>query len=298
MYRIDKDVFLIKLYPVLRLLRPQQWVKNFFVLAPLFFSPFQVTRIDAVHALLGFLLFCAMSSAVYILNDYADREQDQLHSQKKHRPIASGEVSTTTAFCVFALLLLVSFIGGWLLSLIFFLILGIYFLNNVAYSYFLKNYSLIDILSIAFGFVLRVLAGAALIYVKPSVWILICTILLALFLAIAKRRDDLVQALTQDHRVSLKGYTIKFIDSCMTMVLSALFVCYVLYTTDRNVMRHMHTTHLYLTVPFVFIGIIRYLQITLVEKHSASPTKILFSDKFIFFTILGWLITFTGLLYF
>jgi 4-hydroxybenzoate polyprenyltransferase len=188
-------------------------------------------------------------------------------------------------------------VGAWLLSPDFFVIAATYLVLNLAYSFGLKHVSILDVMIIAIGFVLRVEAGSTLIGVSPSVWIIVCTGLLALFLAIAKRRDDIVQALGQDHRKSLDGYSKPFLDATLTMVLGALLVSYAIYTTDDQVIARMGTDRLYLTVPFVLAGIMRYLQITMVEERSGSPTRIVLTDRFMIAVILGWTATVAALLY-
>ncbi|MGH8607288.1 MAG: decaprenyl-phosphate phosphoribosyltransferase [Gammaproteobacteria bacterium] len=282
---------------LLTLMRPHQWVKNAFVLAPLFFTPAAVSTHSVFIVLTGMLVFCALSSAVYILNDYADRGSDRLHPEKCHRPLAAGTVTVITATTLLGFLVLVGLSMGFMLSRGFFMIALCYLALNLAYSLWLKHVSIVDIVLIAIGFILRVEAGSALIQVRPSVWILVCTSLLALFLAVAKRRDDLVQALGNDHRKSLKGYNLRFVDTVLVICLSALLVSYTIYTTDANVMERLGTDHLYFTVPFVFCGVLRYLQVTMVEERSGSPTKILISDRFLHVTVFGWILVFGMLIY-
>jgi len=168
---------------------------------------------------------------------------------------------------------------------------------NLAYSFGLKDVAILDVLIIALGFTLRVQAGAILIDIAPSAWIVITTGLLALFLALAKRRDDLARNLGGDHRKSLNGYTLAYLDVAATIMLGALLVAYMIYTTDANVMKELHTEKIYYTTPFVVAGILRYLQIALVEKGSGSPTDVVLSDRFLIATILGWAITFGVLIH-
>ena len=281
----------------LRLMRVHQWVKNVFVLAPLFFTPDMLSAANVAHALLGFVCFCALSSAVYVINDYADREADRLHPSKANRPLASGAVSTVQAFVLMSVLMAAGLGGAFALSVPFFLVLLAYFLLNLAYSFVLKHVAILDVIVIALGFVLRVEGGGQLIGVDLSVWIVICAGLLALFLAIAKRRDDLIKTLGEDHRPSLAGYNKPFLDASLTLVLGALLVSYVIYTTDDEVIARMGSDKLYLTIPFVLAGILRYLQITLVEERSESPTLIVLKDRFLIVTILGWIATFAVLMY-
>ena len=279
------------------LVRVPQWIKNGFVLAPLFFTPQAVSSQTVTRVLLGMLCFCLISSCVYIINDLSDREADRSHPKKCRRPLAAGTVSTAEALILLTVLCAVGFAGAVSLSGSFALILALYFSINLAYSFGLKHRPIIDLLAISTGFVLRVDAGARLIHVEPSEWILICTGFLALFLAIAKRRDDLVKDVGTGHRPSLHGYTTQYLDVAATMVLGALLVSYAIYTTDNDVMARLGSERLYLTVPFVLAGILRYLQIALVEERSGSPTTIVLTDRFMIVTIAGWIATFAALIY-
>ena len=283
---------------LIRLLRPRQWVKNVFVAAPLFFTPTLFGVEMAVQVFLGFLAFCLVSSAVYILNDYLDREADRLHPIKRTRPLAAGTVSVPVAALIFAVLLFAGVVLALVLDYLFFTLLMFYFGLNLAYSAVLKRVAIVDLICVAIGFVLRVQAGSVLIDVVPSVRILNCTGLLAMFLILAKRRDDLVKQLDQSHRASLGGYNLGYLDVCIAMVLGALLVAYMIYTIDPAVGARLRTRRLFLTVPFVLAGIMRYLQITLVEKRSGSPTVIATSDPFMMLAILGWLATIVALVYF
>lgn len=283
--------------PAIRLLRPKDWVKNAFVLAPLFFTPDAVTLRNIWMVALGFVSFCAESSAVYIINDYVDREADRHHPDKRNRPLAAGTVSVPLAFAMLA-----GLAGGGLvlaarLDLKFAAIVAGYLAVNLLYSLRLKQMAIIDVLLVSIGFVLRVDGGAALIRVPPSVWIIICTGLLALFLALAKRRDDLVKQVDAGHRAALRGYTVRFVDTSITAVLGGLLVSYLIYTTDPQVIQRFGTDQLYLTTPFVIAGVLRYLQITMVEERSGSPTAIAVSDRFLILAVVGWVITFAALMY-
>jgi 4-hydroxybenzoate polyprenyltransferase len=284
--------------PILRLLRPHQWVKNLFVAAPLFFTPAMLTPGALVRVLLGILCFSALASATYVLNDWCDRESDRRHPVKRKRPLAAGEVGATPALVLALGLALGSFaLALLLLPPAFGAVLAGYLVQSLAYSFWLKRIAIVDVLVIAIGFVLRVYAGGFLIGVTPTVWIVACTLLLALFLALAKRRDDLVRGLEQDHRPSLAGYNTAFLDTAIAVVLAALLVCYLLYTTQPENMARLHSDKLFLTAPFVIAGVLRYLQITIVEQRSGSPTRMALVDRFLQLTILGWVATFAWLLY-
>lgn len=282
---------------MLKLIRVHQWIKNAFVAAPLFFSPAAFDTPNALLVLAGVLCFCAVSSAIYILNDYVDREADRQHPKKRRRPLAAGTVTVPHALTVMVLLGVGGLGGAVFLSVEFFEILGAYAVLNVLYCFWLKNLSIVDLIVISAGFVLRIEAGAELIHAPSSVWIVLCTGFLAMFLAIAKRRDDVVTALGETHRKSLRGYNRSFLDSALVIVLGGVLVSYTIYTTDRTVMESLGSERLYLTVPFVLAGVLRYLQITQVEERSGSPTRIVVTDAFLILTILGWIATFALLIH-
>jgi decaprenyl-phosphate phosphoribosyltransferase len=279
------------------LLRPHQWVKNLFILAPLFFTPIALTRPNILATAMGFVAFCALASAVYVLNDYRDREADRLHPRKRLRPLAAGTVRPGAALALAAALFVAGGALAYGLPGRFAQICALYVALNIAYSLFLKRVSILDVLVIAIGFVLRVEAGGQLIAVEPTAWITIMSGLLALFLALAKRRDDLSQSLDTSHRKSLEGYSKPFLDGAVAIVLGALLVAYLVYTTNEAVMARLGSRHLFYTAPFVVAGILRYLQIMLVEERSGAPTLVVLTDRFLIVTILGWVATFAALIY-
>lgn len=285
------------LLPLLRLARPRQWVKNAFVAAPLFFSPWAVNAASVGAVATAIVVFCLLSSAVYVINDWFDRDADRLHPEKRLRPLASGAVAPGAAI-VFALVLLgLAAALATLLPPRFAVAAIAYLVLNLAYSMGLKRIAILDVLAVAAGFVLRVDAGAIAVGVAPSVWIMLATGLLALFLALAKRRDDLVRTLGEGHRASLAGYNLRFVDTSLAVVLGALLVCYLIYTADAETVRRFGTDRLWLTAPFVVAGVMRYLQVTLVEERSGSPTDVALTDRFLILTVLGWAATFALLIY-
>jgi decaprenyl-phosphate phosphoribosyltransferase len=284
--------------PIVTLLRPHQWIKNAFVAAPLFFTPQALSWASLVNVVLGVACFSAMASAVYILNDWRDRDVDRLHPTKRLRPLAAGTISPAAAAVVAVVLALGSAaVSLLLLAHGFSIVLGLYVAQNLAYNLWLKQVAILDVLCIAIGFVLRIYAGGSLIGITPTVWIVACTLLLALFLAFAKRRDDLVLGVDDEHRLSLSGYNLPFIDASLAVVLAALVVSYLLYTTQPENMARLHSDKLFLTAPFVIAGVLRYLQVTLVEHRSGSPTRLALTDRFLLLTILGWIATFAWLIY-
>lgn len=280
-----------------QLMRPRQWVKNAFVFAPLFFTPPAMSARAILETCLVFLAFCCVASAVYCLNDLRDRESDRLHPKKRLRPLASGRISPAAAATLGGVLLAAGMSIALVVAPIVALVLVAYILLNVAYTLVLKNVSIVDVLTIALGFVLRVYGGALVIDVVPTPWIQICAGLLALFIALAKRRDDVVLEIGAAHRVSLAGYTRSFLDACIGVTLAALLVSYMIFTLNDAVMNRLGSDKLFLTVPFVVAGIFRYLQLTLVFERSGSPTELVFRDVFLIVSVVGWVLLYAYLIY-
>lgn len=283
----------------LQLTRPHQHVKNLFILLPIFFA-YKITDIEAVlHALCAFIVFSLAAGSVYGLNDILDLKTDRDHPVKRNRPIASGALDITAA-AVFSLALLVLSFG---ISLVFLrssvaILIGAYLLLNIGYSLFLKHIAIIDVTCIAVGFVLRVLVGARAADVPVSHWIVIMTFLLAILLALGKRRDDLLLAACgHNARKSLDGYSLEFVSQSMGIMTSVVIVAYLLYCVSPEVAERHKTHNLYLTAVWVVLGLLRYLQAALVEGKSGSPTIVLLKDHFLQATIVGWVLTFYGLIY-
>jgi decaprenyl-phosphate phosphoribosyltransferase len=282
-----------------RLLRAHQYLKNLFIFLPLFFS----LRIDEADLLakatLAFVIFSAVSSAVYIFNDYYDVAEDRTHPAKRERPLASGRVSARVALALAAGLLMAGLAASWLLSPDMFSLLVVYVILNAAYSIGLKHIPIVDIFVIAVNFVLRIFVGGAVTHVEIYMWIIIMTFLLALFLALAKRRDDVLIFLEMDQKTrrSIDGYNLVFIDSAMMAMAAVTIVAYIMNTVSHDVIVKFGTDKLYLTTAFVILGILRYMQITFVEEKSGSPTEILLKDRFIQLAILGWIGSFGILIY-
>ena len=275
----------------LKLMRPHQWVKNAFILAPLFFTPAAVTAQNIGQVLLGVLCFSALASAIYILNDTMDREADRQHPTKRTRPLAAGTVPLPLALVLMTILATGGLILAYTLSPGFLILSLVYLAVNLGYSLGLKKISILDVMLVALGYVLRVFAGADLIGVRASEWIIVCTGLVSLFIALAKRRDDIVKQLDKGHRRALEGYNLPFLDTAIAMMLAGLLVSYLLYTVEAGI------HNLYLTTPFVIMGVLRYLQIALVEERSGSPTTIVLTDKFLIGNVLAWIATFGALIY-
>lgn len=282
----------------IKLARPHQYTKNMFIFAPLFFSGMLLDSLALINTLFAFVFFSLAASAIYVLNDLMDVAEDQAHPTKKNRPIASGRVSKTVAIIIALILVSISIIGSAYFSMDVMTVIVIYILLNIVYSLGLKHVSIVDISIIALGFVLRIFAGAEAIDVQASMWIILMTFLLALFLALAKRRDDVLlsnQGLST--RKNIDGYNLEFINAAMMIMSSVIVVAYIFYTISAEVQARLQTEHLYLTVVFVLIGIMRYMQITFVEGNSGSPTKIVLKDRFLQTTILLWAASFGAIIY-
>ena len=288
-----KDYFL--------LLRPKHWAKNLFLLVPSFFAAELFVSTKLQHLIGGFFSFSFMASSIYIINDYRDLEDDRKHPEKCKRPLASGKVNPQLAILIAIILVIAGTIIGYAVdpSFEFLTVLGIYFLMNLAYSFGLKNIAILDILILAAGFVLRIKGGAIIAKVDVTTWLTIMTFLLALFMAIAKRRDDMLLKIStgNDMRKSINGYNLDFLNIMLALFSAIIIVAYIMYTVDNGTMIRLQTYRLYYTSLFVMAGVMRYLQITFVEHKSASPTEILYRDRFIQFTILLWILSFYAILY-
>lgn len=283
----------------LQIARPSQYVKNAFVWGPLFFG-YKVDDPQAVlQTFLCFLAFCFAASSIYIFNDYRDVAEDRNHPIKRYRPLASGALSSSKAIVFSLLLLFLSlYISLAYLNRELLLILVAYLLINIAYSMFLKHMAIIDVVCVAVGYVLRILAGGIVGDVFITHWIIIMTFLLALFLAIAKRRDDLILAAGgHNTRKSLEGYNLEFISSSMVVMASVIIVSYLLYTVSEDVIELHKTDQLYVTSFWVILGLLRYMQITFVEQRSGSPTNVFLKDHFLKIVTLLWLLNFYLMIY-
>ncbi len=285
----------------IKLLRPKDWAKNLFLFIPSFFAEkfFNLENLSLLA--IGFVSFSFMASCIYILNDYRDIEDDRKHPVKKSRPLASGKVKKSTGLVIAILLFLASCTIAYYLDDTFQLlfVLGLYFTLNLAYSFGFKNIAILDVLILAAGFVLRVKAGAVIAKVDTSEWLIIMTYLLALFLSIAKRRDDLLLKMETgaDMRKSISGYNLDFLNTMLALFSAIIIVSYIMYTVSGQTYIRLKTHRLYYTSVFVIAGILRYLQITFVLKKSGSPTEILYKDRFIQVTLLLWVLSIYGILY-
>ena len=286
----------------LLLIRPQQWIKNGFVLIPMFFGGRLLNADDVIASVVTFFAFSFAASAIYCFNDIVDVDADRRHPVKCHRPIASGAVSVPTAYALMAVLALLS-------ALLLFLlpqragetagIVAFYFLLNMAYCIWLKRHAIIDVCTVAFGFVLRILAGGMACDVAVSNWLVLMTFLLALFLSFAKRRDDVLRMneTGEPPRRNTIRYNLTFVNQAITITGTVTLVCYIMYTVSPEVVSRFHAPYLYLTSIFVLVGLLRYMQLTVVDEVSGDPTKILLRDRFTQAIVVAWIMVFLLIIY-
>ena len=285
----------------IKLLRPKDWAKNAFLFLPVFFAGdlFNLQKLQLL--LIGFISFSFTASTIYILNDYRDREDDRKHPVKSKRPLAAGKVKPGIALVIAGLLVVSAFALAFAGSgnYHFIAILAAYFLMNLGYSMGLKNISILDILIIAAGFVLRLKAGGYIAGVEVSPWLTLMVLLLSLFMAIAKRRDDILLKLETgtDMRRSIKGYNLEFLNTLLSLFSAIITVTYIMYTLSPRTYERLQSYHLYYTAIFVIAGLMRYLQISLVLNKAGSPTELLYKDIFLQVTIVLWMASFYIILY-
>lgn len=285
----------------LRALRPAQWLKNAVLPAAYFFArwdPSQRAHVEGLRPVIleavAVLCFCAVSSGVYLVNDIRDIEADRAHPLKRHRPLAAGAVSIQAAAAVAALLLAAGLGGSLALPRTFTAVLGGYLLMQAAYTFALKRISYVDVFVIASGFVLRAVAGATALSVRISPWLLLCTFLLALFLALCKRRHEKILLEGADsalHRAALAGYDRYILDMQIGVVASATLVCYAIYTLSEETVRRFGTNRLGLTIPFVIFGLFRYMELVYRHDEGGRPEKVLLTDKILIATVACYLLT-------
>lgn len=299
-----KNMLMIK--NIILLIRPHQWVKNAFCFLPLFFDRHVLDMEFIIPCLFAFFAYSFAASGIYCFNDIYDVEADRKHPKKKNRPIASGAISKALGYFIMAICWIISFVilafgdfsvGGNLHSL--YAIVSFYILLNIAYCIRLKQKAIVDVFIISIGFVLRVLLGGFATGIWVSHWLILMTFLLALFLAFAKRRDDVVifEETGVKARKNVDRYNIAFMNLALGVVASVTMVCYILYTVSPEVISRFGSDYIYITSFFVLAGIIRYLQIAIVDVKSGSPTKVLLKDRFLQVVIAGWIVCFGIILY-
>jgi 4-hydroxybenzoate polyprenyltransferase len=271
-------------------MRPRQWVKNLFVLAGLVFSQRLFTG-SAWTALAAFAVFCGLSGAIYLLNDVADRERDRLDPRKRERPVAAGRLPVSVAIAAAAALLAGGLVASDLLSRRFLVTALVYVVLLVAYSAWLKHVIIVDVIVVACGFVLRAIAGAVVIDVEMSGWLLICTIQLALFLALGKRRYEYL-ALEKDaarHRPILAEYSPALLDQMIAVVTASTVTAYALYTMSPETVAKFQTHLLPATLPFVLYGVFRYLYLLYRRQLGGNPSELLLNDRALLINALSWI---------
>lgn len=286
----------------LNLIRPKQWIKNFFVMVPLFFGGELFDVKSLIAGAITFMAYSFAASSIYCYNDIHDVDDDRRHPAKCTRPVASGAVSVFQAYILMGLMILLSMIcltflpennietGGVILF---------YWVLNIAYCAGLKQYAIVDVCIVAFGFVLRLFAGGFASDILLSKWIVLMTFLITLFMSFAKRRDDVVrmEETGEAPRHNTIRYNLTFINQAITITASVTLVCYIMYTVSPEVIEHFHTDYLYLTSVFVLLGLLRYIQLAVVDKESGDPTKIILEDHFTQLIVFAWLISFLIIIY-
>ena len=300
----------------IQLIRPKQWLKNVFVLLPVFFGGAMKSLPSVYASLVAFVAFSFVASSVYCFNDIIDAEADRRHPVKCHRPVASGAVSKTQAVVLMVLMFVLSMLTLCLLtteqivpddsplSTLYspWTVVGIilfYYLLNLGYCAWFKRYAIVDVFIIAFGFVLRLLAGGLASGVVLSKWIVLMTFLLTLFLSFAKRRDDVVrmEKTGEAPRQNTIRYNLTFINQAITITASVTLVCYIMYTVSPEVTARAKSENLYLTTIFVLLGLMRYIQLSVVDNRSGDPTKALLRDRFLQAVVLLWALAFALIIY-
>ncbi len=279
-------------------MRPKQWTKNLCVFAGLAFSQNIMQMPYMIKTISAFIVFCLLSGSVYILNDLTDLEKDRHHPIKSRRPIASGSLSVFHAQLTLATLLPGSLVGAFFLGMPFFLVAIAYVILQVMYSFFLKNVVILDAMTVACGFVLRVVAGALVISVEISSWLLVCTMFLALFLSLSKRRHETIIIEDNDnHRKTWDEYSPYLLDQMITIVSASTIVSYALYSMSAETVAKVGTRHLIYTVPFVLYGILRYLYLIYRKGAGGNPETVLVTDVPLIINIVLWTITTGVILY-
>ena len=285
---------------ILKILRPHQWVKNTFIFIPLFFGGCLFDMAVWTSSLVAFVAFSFAASAIYSINDIVDVEADKKHPKKCKRPIAAGLVSKRQAsllaiILAIAALALPFLLNNWMLSVV----IALYLAMNLCYCIRLKHYAIIDVCIVAMGFVMRIVAGGVATDIVLSRWIVMMTFLLTLFLSFAKRRDDvlIMNETGMAPRKNTSRYNLTFINQAITITGGVMLVCYIMYTVSPEVIERFNSPNLYMTSFFVILGLLRYIQLTVVDERSGEPTRLVLSDRLIQLIIAGWIISFAIIIY-
>jgi 4-hydroxybenzoate polyprenyltransferase len=285
---------------IIKLIRVKQWIKNFFVFGPIIFSR-HLFDINYVYStFIAFLSFCFLSSAIYVINDIVDMRTDRLHPDKKNRPIAAGKISIGFGFVIFGSLISLSVYLNTFLGSMFWLAATGYFILNILYSFWFKHIVLLDVFSIAGGFMLRVVGGAAAICVIASPWLIICTLFVSLFLGFAKRRSEIITMSSEKGSVTRKvlgDYDIHFLDIMLMITASGMAISYSLYTVSERTIKELNTENLIYSTVFVLYGIFRYVYLLLKKNLGEDTAQVLLKDIPMMVNILLWVITCIIILY-
>ncbi len=283
-------------------MRPKQWTKNvLFVFPGIIFDGKLFELRSLLYVIIACFLLILMSGAVYLINDLVDVENDRKHPKKRYRPIASGELPIPIARTAALVIPLVTIIAAWRVSVPLAIVLLVYLILQVCYSFYLKNIVIVDVITVASGFLLRVAAGVVVIQVENfSPWLYVCAGLLALFLAIGKRRQELAVLGEQaiETRPIFRDYNLILIDEMLRMVITATFITYIIYTLDANTRKFADVDLAFLTIPFVFYGLARYLYLVYVKGEGSAPEEVLLKDRMLQLSLAGWGFTLMILIYF
>lgn len=290
-----------KLLNFILLIRPHHAIKNLFVLAPIFFAERFFEKEAVIQTLWAVLAFYLTSAIIYIINDIKDLEKDRQHPKKSKRPLASGKINKTEALLGVLVILFIHLgLYFWVFqSFALYLVLLAYFILNLAYTFYLKKVALIDITIVALGFIFRLYAGAIVSDTPLSQWIVALTFLLSLFLAFAKRRDDLLilEKSGVSMRKSLEGYNLRFVDTCLSVMTAVIIVTYVIYTVSPEVTARVGSEQLFTTALWVVLGLLRYLQLTFVLEKSGNPTALLLKDPVLQLSVFAYCLHYAFIFY-
>jgi len=286
---------------VLRSMRPLQWIKNLFVFAPILFSMniFHVGQV--LRAFEAFILFCMITGAVYLFNDVADRREDREHPLKRNRPVASGQLTAGMAVFWALALMGLTLRAAWTIDAGFFWSITVYAFINMAYSLWLKKVVILDVMIIAFGFVLRVMAGGVINDIPLSPWILLITFLMSIFLALVKRRQEMVRiqrsAVSGSTRATLNQYNLPLLDQLISLSTATTLISYFMYVLDPDIKTKFNADRLILTIPFVVFGFFRYLYLAYVDDRGENPEEVVIMDLPFVINIILWLGVFVWIIY-
>ncbi len=270
------------------MIRAKHWIKNTFVFFPLFFGG-RFTELPYLQTtILAFISFCLAASSIYILNDLRDVKEDRLHPLKRNRPIAAGLIPVANAYVLSVLLLMASLVVAYGINQNTLLVISLYFVMNVFYTFYLKQIPIIDCVIIAIGFVMRIVGGGVAISIEITSWIILLTFILSLYLAFSKRRGELVNGNVGVGRKSIQEYNKSFLDTTISILAAIAIVAYILYTQDAEIIAKFHFKYYYMGSVFVVIGLLRHLQKTMVTETTESPTDFLYTDKVLLTTVALW----------